>query len=117
MADHNTTDVEMNRTGAVDVEEGDRVFLGISFHGSHEDAVYATDVHQTGVFGVVTDAPNDRERELMEDDGRPMVDFRVKTSDDVVFTWNVDNGYVIGPHAGLGRRTDVGRFGGFYTEA
>lgn len=104
-----------------DVHEGDTVFMGISMHGTVDgtDGVeYRDDIHRAGVAGTVVDAPDEDSfaREALTDGGRPMVDFAVRTDDGTKFTWNVDNGYVIGPvdHPDRPSRSDIGKFGGFY---
>jgi hypothetical protein len=77
---------------------------------------YDRDNYQAGVEGTVTEALSDREKEMLDDGGRPMADLTVETDDGVVYTWNVDNGYVIGPVDNPDRpsRSDVGKIGGFY---
>lgn len=101
---------------AVDVHEGDRVLLGINWHGSATDGFYHRGLFQSVVEGEVIDAPEPEsaEREMLSAGERPMIDFAVETDDGEVYRWNVDNGYVLGFHEGLGRRSDVGKFGGFY---
>jgi hypothetical protein len=110
-------DSERERVPAHTVTEGDRVFMGINLHGTSQnmtDVEYDRDLRQAGVEGTVTEAPRDSARELMEDGTPVMADFTVETDDGETFTWNVDNGYVHGFHPGLGRRSDIGHFGGFY---
>ena len=108
---------ERERVAAHTVTEGDRVRMGINLHGTSDDkdgVEYDRDLYQAGVEGTVTKAPRDSTRELMEDGTPVMADFTVETDDGETFTWNVDNGYVLGFHPGLGRRSDIGKFGGFY---
>jgi|APHM01.1.fsa_nt_gi hypothetical protein len=109
---------ERERISATDIEEGDRVFMGINLHGLTEDVPgteYDDDIHKAGVEGTVTEALSDREKELLDDDWLPLADLVVETDCGQVFTWQVDNGYVIGYTEVHGRTTDVGKIGGFYT--
>lgn len=113
-------DEARTRISATDVNEGDRVFMGINLHGSCDDmpgAEYDRDNHQSGVEGTVTKALSDSEKEFLAEGGRPLANLTVETDDGHVFTWNVDNGYVIGPnqHDEGPTRTDVGKIGGFYS--
>lgn len=101
------------------VSEGDTVFMGINLHGSSDDCdgvTYDRDLYQAGVTGTVVRAPRESTKELMADGTAVMADFAVETADGVRYTWNVDNGYVIGPvdHPDRPDRSDVGKFGGFY---
>jgi len=110
---------ERERISATDVSEGDRVFMGINLHGVTDDvpgSEYDRDIYQSGVVGTVTEALSEFEKEMLadEDAGRPMADFRVETDDGKSFTWNVDNGYVMGYNAKHDRHTDLGHFGGIY---
>jgi hypothetical protein len=100
----------------VDVYEGDRVLLAISPHGEIPAADYHSGLFKTVVEGEVIDAPgrDSHARDSVDKGNRPMVDYAVETDDGDVFRWNVDNGYVIGYHEELGRRTDLGHFSGFY---
>jgi len=102
------------RISAADVYEGDRVLMGINWHGEAHEGFYHRGLYQSVVEGTVIDAPRDSYRESLREGERLMVDFAVETDDGDVFRWNVDNGYVLGFHPGLDRRSDVGRFGGFY---
>lgn len=86
-----------------DVYEGDRVTMRISPH--NYDSTGAT------ITGEVTKAPrHEVDREMLREGERLMVDYTVEADDGTVWTWNVDNGYVIGHHEALGRRSDIGRF-------
>lgn len=120
MASSQADSDERERIDAVDVYEGDRVFMGINCHGSSDglDGVeYDRDLFQAGVEGTVIDAPRDSTRDMMAEGTPVLADFAVETDDGEVYRWNVDNGYVLGHHPGLGRRSDVGKFGGFYEPA
>jgi len=115
-------DEARERTSATELDEGDRVFMGINLHGVSDDlpgVEYDRDNHQAGVEGTVTKSLSDRDKEMLADEdwGRPLADLKVETDDGVVYNWNVDNGYVIGPnaHDEGPSRTDVGKIGGFYT--
>jgi hypothetical protein len=110
---------ERERVSATDLDEGDTVFMGINLHGSSDGlpgVEYDRDNYQAGVEGTVTKALSDRDKELLDDGRRPMADLKVETDDGVVYNWNVDNGYVIGPCDDENRpdRSDVGKIGGFY---
>lgn len=111
-----TSPDEIEHVDAHTVYEGDRVFMGIHYHNSDntEECEYKEDIHQAGVEGTVIDAPGDGAREVMADGVRVLADFAVETDDGNVFRWHVDNGYVLGYHTELDRRTDIGKFGGFY---
>ena len=112
-----TDDEDRKRVVAASLSEGDRVFMGIHVHGMADDYTgveYERDIHQAGVTGVVTEALSESEADLLEDGSRPMANMAVEDDDGNVFRWNVDNGYVIGYHDAIGRRTDIGKFGGFY---
>lgn len=88
-------------TTAAEVQEGDRAALLINPHGSD---------HPHKVVGTVTEAPrHESTRDILRDGQRAMADFCIEDDDGETFTWNVDNGYVIGYHAGLGRVSDIGR--------
>jgi len=105
------------RIEAHTLEEGDEVFMGIHMHGSvedYDDVEYDLDLHQAGVRGTVTEVPRDSIRELMADDTRVMADIVVESDSGEWFRWQMDNGYVLSYHQGLDRRSDIGRFGGFY---
>lgn len=109
---------ERDRISATDLEEGDPVFMGINLHGVVDDVPgteYDKDIFQSGVVGTVKEALSDYEKVALEEGQRPMADLKVETDDGRVFTWNVDNGYVLGYNAKHDRRTDVGKVGGFYT--
>jgi len=109
-------DTERERISATEVDEGDRVFMRINLHGTTDGVPgteYDSDIYQAGAEGTVTEALSEARIELLADGHRPMADVTVETDDGHVFTWNVDNGYVIGYLDSVGRRTDVGRFGGF----
>jgi len=106
---------EPRRINPADVQEGDRVAMAISLHG--------TTLSQPGVerksfksvaIGTVVRRPRESFNESLRNGERIMADFTVETPDGTRYTWEVDNGYVIGPHQSLGRRSDVGRFGSFY---
>lgn len=99
------------------VSEGQRVFMGINLHGTSDGqpgVEYDSDIHQAGVEGEVVETPHELMQELMADGERVMANIAVEADDGTVYHWEIDNGYVIGPHQSLGRRSDVGRFGGFY---
>lgn len=113
---------ERERIGAVAVDEGDRVFMGISLHGTSDGlpgVEYDSDIYRSGVEGEVVRAMSEGDKAMLERDdmGRPMADVTVETDDGVRYTWNVDNGYVIGPCDDPDRpdRSDVGKIAGFYT--
>jgi len=110
---------ERERVSATELDEGDRVFMGINLHGTSDGlpgVEYDRDNYQSGVEGTVTKALSDTDKELLDDGRRPMADLKVETDDGTVYNWNVDNGYVIGPnkHDEGPSRTDVGKIGGFY---
>lgn len=112
-----TPEGERERVSATELTEGDRVFMGINLHGVTDDVPgteYDRDLYQSGVEGTVTEALSDFEAEMLEDGGRPMADLTVETDDGRTFTWNVDNGYVMGYNAKHDRHTDLGKIGGFY---
>lgn len=105
------------RTSATELDEGDRVFMGINLHGLTDDVPgteYDETIYQSGVEGTVTEALSDTEKELLDDGGRPMADLKVEADSGETFTWNVDNGYVLGYNEKHDRHTDVGKIGGFY---
>lgn len=105
------------RIQSVELDEGDRVFMGIQLHGLCDDVPgteYDKSIYQAGVEGTVTKALSDFKKEMMQEGRKPLADVKVETDDGQVFTWNVDNGYVIGYNEKHDRRTDVGRFAGFY---
>lgn len=117
MAQSQSPDEAREKTSATELDEGDRVFMGINLHGFTDDVPgteYDEDIYQSGVEGTVTKALSDREKEMLDNGGRPLADFKIETDDGHTFTWNVDNGYVIGTKAN-GDVTDVGKIGGFYT--
>jgi hypothetical protein len=112
-------DEARERVSATELNEGDRVFMGINLHGSSDGlpgVEYDRDNYQSGVEGTVTKALSDTDKELLDDGRRPMADLKVEADDGTVYNWNVDNGYVIGPntHDEGPSRTDVGKIGGFY---
>lgn len=90
------------------VYEGDTVVLRINSHDAQK--------HGVALLGEVVDAPDEKWREHIADGDRLMVDYAVQSDSGVVWRWNMDNGYVIGPIDEEGRppRSDIGRFGGFY---
>jgi hypothetical protein len=107
-----------SQTSATKLSEGDRVFMGINLHGLTDDVPgtqYDSTIYQSGVEGTVTEALSEPERELLDDGSRPMADLKVEADSGETFTWNVDNGYVIGYNEKHGRTTDVGKIAGFYT--
>lgn len=120
MAQQNATG-EAERVKAHTVTEGDRVAMKISPHGM--------DVAPTRVVGTIVDAPSEELREMMADGDRIMADYAIDVDREATeactpifdphigerYRWNVDNGYVLGYHPGLERRSDVGRFNGFET--
>lgn len=119
MAQSQSPDDERERVSATELNEDDRVFMGINLYGTFDGqpgVEYDRDNCQAGVEGTVTNALSDTDKELLDDGYRPMADIKVETDDGVVYNWNVDNGYVIGPniHDEGPSRTDVGRIGGFY---
>lgn len=108
-----------NRVKAGELQEGDRIMLGINLHGSSEGlpgVEYHREVYQAGVLGTVTHLPREEYLEMMDEGKRPMVDIKVETDDGTVYNWNVDNGYVLGPnrHDEGPNRTDVGKIGGLH---
>ena len=115
-ADTPTEDEEVEHVKAATVYEGDRVFMGVNFHGTDNarEQEYNTSIHQGGVYGTVVETPREEYREMLANGERIMADFVVETDDGNRFRWQIDNGYVTGHHTGLGRRTDLGKFAGFY---
>ena len=111
-----TSPGEIEQVDAHTVEEGDEIFMGIHYHNSEtaEEMEYLNDVHQAGVRGTVVEAPRDEYRKMLADGKLIMADFVVETEMGNRFRWCIDNGYVLGYHNGLDRRTDIGQFGGFY---
>lgn len=104
------------KVNPADLEEGDRVFMGIAPHGTTDglpDAEYDTEVLQSGVEGQVTKALSETASEVLRNGDTPMADLKVTTDNGHVYTWNVDNGYIIGTHEEYGL-TDVGKVAGFY---
>lgn len=115
--DEPQSDSTRTKVDAHTVEEGDEVFMGVNFHMLADDvdgAEYDREIHQAGVSGTIVDAPRDGVRELMADGESVMADFRIEAENGEKFTWHIDNGYVLGHHPGLDRRSGVGKFGGFY---
>lgn len=92
------------------VDEGDRVTMDLNAHNFKKSGGCLT--------GTVTKMPSEGDIEWLYDSekGRPMVDLTVEGDNGVVWTWNVDNGYVIGPVDDPDRpsRSDIGKFGGLY---
>jgi hypothetical protein len=112
-----TQEQKRQRVSATELDEGDRVFMGIHLHGLCEDVPgteYDDGIHQSGVEGTVTESLSDREKELLDDGKRPLADLTVTDDDGRSFTWNVDNGYVMGYNKKHDRHTDLGKIGGFY---
>lgn len=91
-----------NAMNPSEVEEGNRVTMVVSPHG--------LDTCPSEITGEVTDAPRESTKELMREGTTVMADIRVETDDGDTYTYNLDNGYVIGHHPGLGRVSDVARF-------
>lgn len=113
------TTPEPERIGASDIDEGDEIILGISPHGSADDLAgveWMDGILGCGIRGTVTKALSESAKRFYDDDGPglPMADLKVETDDGIVYTWHVDNGYISGPHPGLGRRSDVGKVAGLY---
>jgi hypothetical protein len=95
--------------------------MGVSPHGTSDGlpgVEYRKDLRRTVVAGVVSEALDDTEKEILKDDesGCPIADVRVVGEGAHVFTWHVDNGYVTGYKPGIDRRTDIGRINGFYSQ-
>jgi len=117
MAESHTRSGERERVEATNLSEGDRVFMGVSLHGLTDDVPgtqYDEAIHQSGVVGEVTEALSDFEAEMLEENRTPMANVKVESDDGHTFTWNVDNGYVIGYNEKHGMTTDVGKIAGFY---
>jgi len=103
----------MNEEGRLDlreVEEGDRVTMMINAHDFQRSGTCLT--------GTVKKMPREEDIEMIysEDRGRPMADLKVESDEGTVWTWNADNGYVIGPvdHPERPNRSDIGRFRGLW---
>jgi hypothetical protein len=114
------TDGPRAKINSTEIDEGDRVFMGINLHGTSDGqpgVEYDGDLYQAGVEGTVIEALSESEKSFLADGRRPLADLTVETDDGDVYTWNVDNGYVIGPCDDPDRpdRSDVGKIGGFYT--
>jgi hypothetical protein len=113
-------DRDRDRIRATELDVGDRVFMGINTHGrsSHVPGIgYDRSLYQSGVEATVVEALSEADAAMLDDGdrGRPMADVTVETDDGTRYRWIVESGYVIGPHPDMGRRSDVGRIGGFYT--
>lgn len=93
-----------------ELDEGDRVTMDIQAHNYERSGPVLT--------GEITEFPRESEIELLyDDDGfRPLANLAVTGDNGTKWTWNIDNGYVIGPVDMEGRpaRSDIGRFAGLY---
>ena len=102
----------MDREHKIDlrgVEEGDTVTMNLSAHNFEASGVCLT--------GEITELPSDDVIEMLHDGKRPMADVTVTGSETgVKWTWNIDNGYVIGPVEADNRpdRSDIGKIQGFF---
>jgi hypothetical protein len=93
-----------DRLAPADVYEGDTVTMLIHAHSFD---------HPSSVTGEVIEAPDEGSfnREALEEGERPLCNIAIECAETgEVYTWNVDNGYVIGFHEELGRHTDIGKF-------
>lgn len=91
-----------------DVYEGDRVAMKINPHN--------LDASGSVLVGEVVEAPSESDREYIGSGEIIMANYTVENDSGTRWTWNVDNGYVIGPvdHPDRPSRSDIGRFRGFY---
>lgn len=118
MAQSQSADDARERISATDLDEGDRAFMGIALHGLVEDVPgteYDDSIYQAGVEGEVVEALSDVEKAALDDGRCPLADFKIETDSGETFTWNVDNGYVLGYNGKHDRHTDLGKIAGIYS--
>jgi len=119
MAQSQTPDVGgRKRLDVADIDEGDTVFMAISLHGVTDDVPgteYDDSIYHSGVEGEVVENLSDGDVAMLKDGKRPLADLKVETESGEVFTWNVDNGYVLGYNEKHDMHTDVGKYSGLWT--
>jgi len=115
-----TTDDELEQLDLTALSEGDTVTMAVQPHGSwlsdRDNVTYNTDIYSTVIEGEITYMPSDKSIEAKTDGVNVVADFSVTTDNGDQYTWNLDNGYVIGPNKDgqTPYRTDVARFLGLY---
>jgi len=115
-----TEDDGVEQLDLTELSEGDTVKMAVQPHGSwrsdRDNVEYNTDIYSTVIEGEITYMPSDKSIEAKTEGATVVADFSVTTDNGDRYTWNLDNGYVIGPNKD-GRnphRTDVARFLGLY---
>jgi len=115
-----TADDGVEQLDLTALSEGDTVKMAVQPNGSwlldRDEVLYHIDSYHTLIEGEITYMPSDRSIDLKTDGIAVMANFTITTDNGNRYTWNLDNGYVIGPNKD-GRnpdRTDVARFLGLY---